>query len=287
MPGPARSATTGAALLLAGSGDEAKAGNGLNAIAVGLEANAMGGADLAVARDTFALNSNPAGLARTRGLATDLQLTGARLLTEHDDDFGPDATIDNEYAYVGNLGVAGRLGDHPVALGATFAVTGGGGFDYGDVTTPFGNQDNLSSLFGVVRGSVGGAWEATERLAVGGSFGLSYAVLDQKFFPDTFAAEPLFVGTEIRNATALGTGFRLGVQWRATETVTLGAAFGSKIDLPVRKGTLRANLGPGPGKVDYDDLRIDGLAQAAELGTGVAWQVTPEWLLAADLTWLD
>ena len=274
----------GAALCLAVPTGAAKAGNGLNAIAVGLEANAMGGADLAVARDTFALNSNPAGLVRTRGLATDLQLTGARLFTEHDDDFGPDATIDNEYAYVGNLGIAGRLGNYPVTLGATFAVTGGGGFDYGDVTTPFGNQDNLSSLFGVVRGSVGGAWEVTERLAVGGSFGLSYAVLDQKFFPDTFSADPLFVGTEIRNATALGTGFRVGVQFRATETVTFGAAYGSKIDLPVRDGTLRANFGLGKGKVDYDDLKIDGLAQAAEIGAGIAWQVTPTWLMAADLT---
>jgi long-chain fatty acid transport protein len=95
------------------------------------------------------------------------------------------------------------------------------------------------------------------------------------------------VGTEIRDATALGTGFRLGARYRASDAVTLGLAFGSEIDLPVRDGELRANLGPGLGKVDYRDLEIDGLAQAAELGAGVAWQVAPDWLVAADLTWLD
>ena len=40
----------------------AMATNGLNLIGFGTESVAMGGADTAVARDTSALNTNPAGL---------------------------------------------------------------------------------------------------------------------------------------------------------------------------------------------------------------------------------
>jgi long-chain fatty acid transport protein len=43
----------------------------------------------------------------------------------------------------------------------------------------------------------------------------------------------------------------------------------------------------GRGKVRYDGLKLEGLAQAQELGIGVAWQVTPKLLVAADLTWID
>ena len=56
------------ALLCAGISASAPASNGLNLIGFGTESVLMGGADVAVARDTLALNTNPAGLARIRSL---------------------------------------------------------------------------------------------------------------------------------------------------------------------------------------------------------------------------
>ena len=48
----------------------AVASNGLNLIGYGAESVAMGGADVAVAADTLALNTNPAGIARLGGHAS-------------------------------------------------------------------------------------------------------------------------------------------------------------------------------------------------------------------------
>ena len=136
----------------------ATAGNGLNFIGFGLESNAMAGADLAVARDAFALNTNPAGIAQLHGLRVDLHGGVAwELGIEHKDHFSGRQDIQNDIVPVANLGITRRLNRYPVTLGTTLAVSGGAGYDYGRIATPFGGQDELSSLFGIVRGSVGGA----------------------------------------------------------------------------------------------------------------------------------
>lgn len=48
------------------------AGNGFNMIAYGAKSVTMGGADIAVARDTSAVNTNPSGLTRISGGKMDL-----------------------------------------------------------------------------------------------------------------------------------------------------------------------------------------------------------------------
>jgi long-chain fatty acid transport protein len=117
-----------AVLALCGLAGEANAVNGLNAIGFGLESNAMAGADLAVARDAFALNTNPAGLAQVRGLDAQLHAAAARQLgIEHDDSFGPAASVTNDYIFLADAAVAGQPYGWPVTLGASFAATGGGG----------------------------------------------------------------------------------------------------------------------------------------------------------------
>ena len=134
------------------------AGNGLSPIGFGLESNAMGGADLAVARDPFALGTNPAGIAQLHGLNLELHGGVARALgIRHEDERNADAGMRNPYVPEINLGVTDQLGSYPICVGLTLAATGGGGYDYGRIATPFGNQDRLSSLFGIVRASLGAA----------------------------------------------------------------------------------------------------------------------------------
>lgn len=55
----------------AAAGDPAFATNGINLIGFGAESTLMAGADIAVARDTSALNTNPVGLTQIRGQAFD------------------------------------------------------------------------------------------------------------------------------------------------------------------------------------------------------------------------
>jgi long-chain fatty acid transport protein len=271
----------------------ATAGNGLNFIGFGLESNAMAGADLAVARDAFALNTNPAGIAQLHGLRVDLHGGAAwELGIEHKDRFSGREDIQNDVVPVANMGITRRLNPYPVTLGTTLAVSGGAGYDYGNIATPFGGQDELSSLFGIVRGSVGGAVNLG-RFSIGVGLGLSYSRLDQKIFPNTSVVNPTepngtFFGSEINNAQAFGQGVRVGALWRIGERVTLGVAGGSQVDLPVEDGRFTVNLTAlGLGKVKYHDLKIKGLAQPAEIGVGIAYEATSRLLIAADVTWLD
>ena len=50
----------------------AHATNGINLIGFGAESTLMGGADVAVARDTSALNTNPAGLTQIKAPLADI-----------------------------------------------------------------------------------------------------------------------------------------------------------------------------------------------------------------------
>jgi long-chain fatty acid transport protein len=265
--------------------------NGLNSLGFGLEALAMAGADVAVARDPLALNTNPAGLAQVRG--TQVEAQGAlvhELGIEHSDRFNPPTDIQNDYFPVGNLALSQRLDGLPLTLGASLVASGGAGFDYGRIDTAFGTKDRLSSLFGIVRASVGGGMQVTDRLALGASIGLSYSRLDQEFFPDTSVIGPSgpFFGTRIENAWAYGAGFRLGVHWRPLDRLAFGLTYSSKVDLPVEDGRIDVDMtAAGLGKVRYRDLKLDGLAQAQEVGFGIAVQLAPDWLVAADLGWID
>src|SRR3954447_3673564 len=75
----------------------AEAGNGLNVIGSGLESNAMAGADLSVARDPLALNTNPAGLTQLNGSNVALHGATAWVLgTEHGDAFNHAQSPANE-----------------------------------------------------------------------------------------------------------------------------------------------------------------------------------------------
>jgi len=87
---------TGCGLLLAVLGwvVPAVASNGLNLIGFGAESVGMGGADLAVARDTTAMNTNPAGLTQIRGHRVDLYGAATYALdVRHRDAFGNDRAV--------------------------------------------------------------------------------------------------------------------------------------------------------------------------------------------------
>jgi long-chain fatty acid transport protein len=76
-------------VLLSSTAQTSFATNGLNQIGFGTESVGMGGADIAVARDTSALNTNPAGLSQIKNNLIDLN--GAIVYTKnikHKDQFG-------------------------------------------------------------------------------------------------------------------------------------------------------------------------------------------------------
>jgi long-chain fatty acid transport protein len=91
-----------APLLVFALSGSVSASNGLNLIGFGTESAMMGGADVAVARDTTALNTNPAGLSRLRGVALDTYSAGAYAIdVGHSDALGNDVGVSNRFIPLG------------------------------------------------------------------------------------------------------------------------------------------------------------------------------------------
>lgn len=265
----------------------ALATNGLNMIGFGAESVAMGGADVAVARDTSALNTNPAGLSNIGNQALDLFSAVAYALdVSHADSFGNNAPVDNKLIGLGGMGYARRFEGIPLVVGIGLFAQGGAGSVYKDLATPFGGRDELSSLFRIAKLSFGGAWQPDERLSLGASLALVYGDIQQKVFPQTSVAG--FSGYEIEGPHSLKPGLKIGAQYRPRPDLTLGATYTTATDLPLAGGHLTVNLfAQGLGKVTYSDVRLTGLSLPQEVALGLAWQVNEPLLLAFKLAWLD
>ncbi|HKY91899.1 MAG TPA: outer membrane protein transport protein [Nevskiaceae bacterium] len=275
----------------------AHAGNGLNDPGFGPDSMGMGGADLALSRDTAALNINPAGLAQIRTGALDLILEPYYFNdSSHRDAFGNDTKVDNPVGTLMSGGYARRISPDLVA-GVGVYVQGGVGFVYEDVATAFGTDDDMLTLFSAVKFTPGLAWQVSDRLSVGGSLGIAWSSARQKFFPGTSIAPGTaglppggFQGFRVDGLAGWSGGLKLGLQYRPSKDWTIGMAYTDEIPLDLHGGDLRANFAEDPAigrRVRYRDAKVKGLAIAGEAGVGVAWQATPRLKLATELNWLD
>jgi long-chain fatty acid transport protein len=263
------------------------AGNAINLIGFGAESVGMGGADLAVARDTSALNTNPAGLTQIQASELNLNAGVAHLLdAAHADQFGNDQEVSDKEIYIANGGYARRFADAPLSAGVAIFVQGGAGNVYRDLATPFGTRDELSIQLGIVKLSPGIAWQVAPELALGASLSVVASRLEQKVFPET--STPTFSGLHLKDAESADAGLKLGALYKLTERMTFGAAYTTKSDLSLKDGTLVANMtAAGLGKVTYHNARIEGMAQPQQFGVGVALRPAPAWLVAFDLDWIN
>lgn len=270
------------------------ANNGLNLIGVGVESTAMGGADVAVSRDTTAVSVNPAGLSRIDKAELDLYSAVAYAIdVAHADALGNDNQVSNSIIPLGGLGIARRSGASKFTYGFGFFGQGGAGNVYKDLNTEFGTIDELSSQFGFGKISLGASYEATDRLSVGGAAYAAVGILKQKVFPQTSffnASDPShsFFGYTIDNAHAENFGIKVGVQYDAASSVRIGATYSPEVRLPFEDGILRANFSAiGLGTVTYRQVRLDGLALPQEIAFGVAWRAKPTTLLSIEVSWLN
>jgi long-chain fatty acid transport protein len=280
-------------ILMAGS-TSCPATNGLNLIGYGAESIGMGGADLAVARDTSAIATNPAGLSQiqepllnvTAGLAYALDVS-------HHDRFGNDEQVANNPIGSGSIGFADRLGDSPLVWGVGLFAQGGAGVVYEDIASPFGTKDDLSSLLRIGKLSSSLAWAVDESLSLGATLEFFYSDLEQEVFPETSFADPggqqaFFFGSELRDLSGVAPGLRIGVLYRLNDRLSLGIAYSGKAELVLNGGTADINMSAiGLGKVRYRKVEAKGIDKPQELGVGVAWQATDSLLLALDLSWID
>ena len=266
--------------------------NGLNVIGFGTESNGMAGADTAVARDTTALNTNPAGLTQITNSALDV-FSGAAIAQDvrHQDGFGNDREVSNTVIPLGGFGYARQRGD--LRFGIGFFGQGGSGSVYKDIATAFGTRDELSVLLRIAKVTPGIAEQVNDRLSLGLSASIAYADMTQKVFPDTSffnAANPAqsFFGSKIDGAHHVSFSPKFGALYRLNDAVTLGASFTPRTSLPLQHGTLVSDQSAlGLGKVTYRNVHLDGFALPREIAVGVAVNPGTDWLLSFKLDWLD
>jgi long-chain fatty acid transport protein len=281
-----RSRLRWALLLAVAAHGTAGATNGFNLIGFGTESTAMGGADLAVARDTSALNTNPAGLLQIERQRWDVAFAlGYPRDVRHVDGLGNDAENVSDPVPVLQGGWARRIRPG-AALGIGLFVQGGAGSDFERMLTGFGNRDDLSSTFGLVKLSLGGAMGVGGKVSVGASVSLTRGVLEQTVFPDT--SSPVFLGYELDQADGYRFGWKVGIALDVNARVRLGAAYTEAIPLDLEGDRIVFDMSAlGLDKVAYGKARAEGLGFPREVGLGAAFRPSPALLLSAEADWLQ
>lgn len=254
----------------------AYATNGFNLIGFGAESTLMGGADVAVARDTSALNTNPAGLTQIKGQALDVFGSILRTIDlAHKDQFGNNESASNQYTLLGGGGYARSLESLPCTAGIGLFAQGGAGGVFNSLKTFAGTKDTFSSLFGIAKVTPGMGCQVTDNLSLGASLAIVYASLDEEVFKHTPG------GFDLQDASALNVGFKLGAQYRVSPNLTLGAAYTEKTDLPLSGDYFKV------GNVTYRDVSIHGFALPREIAFGAAFKPNENWLLSLKLNWIN
>lgn len=277
-------------ILFSAASIPAQATNGINLIGFGAESTLMGGADVAVARDTSALNTNPAGLTQIKSPLLDVFGSVLRTTDLVHKDPRNEEHASNRYTFLGGGGYARPLEGTDCTVGIGLFAQGGAGGVFDNLRTPFGNRDDLSSLFGIAKIIPGIGCQVNEKLSLGASLNLVYGSIEQDFFSNTSfsAGSTNFAGYKLEGASAIRTGFKLGMQYKLTPTLTLAAAYTEKTELPMTGGSLTADFtSTGLGKVKYSDASVKGFALPREVAVGLAFKPTDEWLLSFKLNWLN
>lgn len=260
--------------------------NGINLIGFGGESTLMGGADTAVARDTSAFNTNPAGLAQIHTKVFDGFGSLLRTTDLAHKDALNNANADNKYTLLAGGGYAQPIDGMPCTAGLGLFTQGGAGAVYKHINTVFGTNDEMSSLFGIAKITPGIGCQVTESLSIGASGSLVYASIKQKFFFDTSNAA--FQGFSNKDASTIRFGFKLGTQYKINDAWTIGASYTEKTELPLTGGNAKFNFtGTGLSVVKYENLSIKGFALPREVAVGAAFKPNQDWLLSAKVNWIN
>lgn len=268
----------------------ALAANGFIPIGFGTESIAMGGADVAVSRDSSAMNANPAGLTQVSGRRLDLNpMTAFALDVGHADGFGNDVTVANDRIYGGTLGYVRHLGSRPIWWGTGLFLQGASGVEYPQVTTAFGTTDELTSLFTVLRLDFSAAVRLTPAVSVGATLGITRATLKQRVFPATsVSGPPAFFGYRLDDMTGYSFGPKVGLLVRLNERARLGVAYTAPVTIDLKHGHLVSDQSAiGLGAVTYRHVEATGINLPTEVGLGYALDVTPRLLLSLEADWID
>lgn len=294
----------------------AHATNGMLLEGYGPISSAMGGAATAVDNGLAAAANNPATLGL---LATGSRLDVAigHLGPRVSSSAGPMVADSGGRAYVmPAFGYGRRSGDF--TYGVAMFAQGGMGTEYAASSfLAMGSGSDVRSELGVGRLILPMAWQASADLVIGGSLDLVWSTLDMRMAASGAQLGQMVTGAAGNLAMALpalggapwarvdfsdGSSFsgeaiatgwaaKLGLVYKASRSLTLGASWHSKTSLrDMKTSKSGATLSAFGGFADTGRLTVQDFQMPQQFALGLGWQATPELLVAIDVkhvAWSD
>jgi long-chain fatty acid transport protein len=241
----------------------------------GMKAMGMGGAATAMADDTFGGANNPASMAFVGDrLDVGIDLFSPRRSASRDGSGGLDASVDSESKYflIPEFGYNKMLNQN-LALGVSVYGNGGMNTNY-PAFAAFGNTNLLGGAgkLGVDLMQLIVAPTAAYKITPDHAIGISPLIGYQRFKAYGLQAFGVMTpsGDNIGYDDSFGYGVRVGYQGKIAPTLTIGAAYASKMNF--NEFDKYKGLFAEQGGFDIPE----------NYNLGVAWQATPQFLLALD-----
>jgi long-chain fatty acid transport protein len=292
----------------------AEATNATNLLGYSSAQVGMGGAGSVGLLDNSLINTNPASLSllpdgkdrdpqsSISGGYAGFTLGLLQPYLHHTDAFGNDREGENNPLIGIHGGAALRFRALPQwTFGLGLFSQSGVATEFKGLRTAFGTRDEITSFERFVKLQAAVSYQVTENLSIGAGPYLGYSDLTLQLFPNT-SAPPVFAGLAIGDRCSRNFGLgepgsdcpwtvvvggKVGITYRVTPQLTVGAAYTSKADFDYEHGTAEVNfVNAGLGKVRYD-VDVDGISHPQFVQAGIAYRPTPRWLLALDFYWHD
>ncbi len=236
-------------LVLIGATGNALATNGMETLAWGGRAAGMAGVDLAIATDSTAINTNPAGLMQLLGHRIDFGGSALIPILHFENDLN-DEDGSTQIFPMPLLSYAYRFQNIPIAVGAGLFAQGGMGADFELEHATLGKNIEYSSQLGYIKFAPAIAWQPHKMLSLGLAANLGYATMAMKMpysvppsimqgtsmrggselgYGDLFSSmlgyEELTALTELEDASGLGYGAKFGLMFMPHERISFGLVY--------------------------------------------------------------
>jgi long-chain fatty acid transport protein len=233
---------------------------------------AMGGTSIALPLDAEAAANNPAGLAFVptsmvvgfqvfRGDSSSQYVFQGNSLHNSTTTVGPEGGVNWQLSSQWTVGVS--------------ASFGGAGADYGEPALPVPGAANAKTTLQVLELVPTVTWRPSENFAIGVGPNLAY---------ERFEAQGVIVPAPVPGGLLLlpkhgqqqasGVGLRMGILWKPTSDLSLGATYKSRTTMGRLSGYEKDLLAYSGGRLDIP----------SQYGVGLAWRATSSLTLSMD--WL-
>jgi len=257
----------------------------------GARSTGMGGTDIAVATDTFAMATNPAGLTQIEGKRFDLGVGSFNPWTELKNEWNYKISYRADYFEypIPQTGYAQRLKNTNLTLGIGIYGTGGAGCT-SYINTPFFGKVKNYSTIGIAKITPALALQINPRLSLGIALNINYAIFDIS----KLAIGPAYL--KLGELDGWGYGFSTGILYQVTDKLSLGLSYTSETNLQdlesSGKGTMEVSslIPPSQGGgsiIQYSRSKVIDYQMPQKLGLGVSYKFSRQLLLAFDAKWYD